>query len=141
MGNWFRNHSKAIGNAPPTQRASNAAIQRIFKMSVPKGRRVHQPVEIFQKRNTDAIVSTLTDQGYDEILTSDVPGEGPADRVKRIRAERMRLHIRVVRELWAEASAEEKKIVEEEIEAERKEIEEQDAMGCEADKSPKDRQQ
>ncbi|KAJ7790792.1 hypothetical protein B0H14DRAFT_2625676 [Mycena olivaceomarginata] len=129
LENWFRNHSKAIGNASPTQRASNAAIQRIFKMSVPKGRRVHQPVEIFQKRNTEAIASALTEQGYNDILTSDVPGEGPADRVKRIRAERMRLRIRVVRGLWAEASAEEKKLVEEEIEAERKEIEEQDAMG------------
>ncbi|KAJ7351341.1 hypothetical protein DFH08DRAFT_806064 [Mycena albidolilacea] len=129
LENWFRNHSKAIGNASPTQRASNAAIQRIFKMSVPKGRRVHQPVEIFQKRNTEAIASALTEQGYNDILTSDVPGEGPADRVKRIRAERMRLRIRVVRELWAEASAEEKKLVEEEIEAERKEIEEQGAMG------------
>jgi hypothetical protein len=98
-------------------------------------------VEIFQKCNTEAIASALTEQGYNDILTSDVPGEGPADRVKRIRAERMRLRIRVVQGLWAEASAEEKKLVEEEIEAERKEIEEQDTMGCEADKSPKDRQQ
>ncbi|KAJ7714239.1 hypothetical protein B0H14DRAFT_3635407 [Mycena olivaceomarginata] len=106
LGNWFRNHSKAIGNASPTQRASNAVIQRIFKMS------------IFQKRNREAIVSALIDQGYNAILISE-----------RVRAERMRLRIRVVKELWAEASAEEKKLVEEEIKAERKETEEQDAMG------------
>jgi hypothetical protein len=99
-------------DANPRTSATKAMVQHIFQMSLPKGRRIHHAVEVFQKRNPKIIQAALAREGYDSILTSSVLSESgdpedPEKRLKRIREERMRLRRRVINALWLEASAEE----------------------------------
>lgn len=95
----------------------------------PRGRRVHQPVEIFQKRNKDQIQMCLAERGHNamnEAARRQERDEGDEEtreeqetQVKMSRAERMRLRISVVSELWAGASEEERADVHSEVARER----------------------
>ncbi|KAF7346847.1 hypothetical protein MSAN_01823900 [Mycena sanguinolenta] len=83
LENWMRNHAKRIGGTnaggATVSAATNSMVQRIFKLSVPKRRRVHQPIEIFQKRNKELIETALTDAGYHKLSTkgeNDSKGDG-----------------------------------------------------------------
>ncbi|KAJ6450301.1 hypothetical protein C8R45DRAFT_1128120 [Mycena sanguinolenta] len=71
--NWMRNHSKRIGgtiaNGVMVSTATNSMVQRIFRLSVPKRQRAHQPIEVFQKRNKELIDDALTAAGYHELST------------------------------------------------------------------------
>ncbi|KAJ6458297.1 hypothetical protein C8R45DRAFT_1221666 [Mycena sanguinolenta] len=136
--NWIRNQRKKIGSAAEdaVPSTTNAMVQRIFHLSVPRRRRVHQPIEIFQKRNKVAIVEALTAAGYDALNVDQDPDEAddwtdefqdtPAARAKRTRSARMRMRTRVVQDMWAEASPEERAAVEAAIEEEKRALTEEE---------------
>ncbi|KAJ7088314.1 hypothetical protein C8R44DRAFT_892844 [Mycena epipterygia] len=133
LKNWFRNHRKKIGDATAAAvqtRSTAALFKNIFKLNAPKRRRAHQPVEHFQLRNADLIAKALNDEGYN-VLTlegmEDVDWTNEADstevgRNKRLKSDRMRLRMRVVSALWAEADDDEKEAVEALVEAEKEVI-------------------
>ncbi|KAJ6503658.1 hypothetical protein C8R45DRAFT_1091437 [Mycena sanguinolenta] len=136
--NWIRNQRKKIGSAADdaVPSTTNAMVQRIFQLSVPRRRRVHQPIEVFQKRNKVAIVEALMAAGYDALNVdkdADEPDDwadefedSPAARAKRTRSARMRLRTRVVQDMWAEASPEERAAVEAVIEDEKRALNEEE---------------
>ncbi|KAJ7922576.1 hypothetical protein B0H13DRAFT_2409619 [Mycena leptocephala] len=103
---------KKIGNATTTAPVRNFThgMRAMFKGRVKKRRRAHQPIEIFQKRNTDTIREKLAEEGYNELNEEKMADD------KRTKAERMRVRTRVVQALWAEASTEERAAVEAEAE-------------------------
>jgi hypothetical protein len=115
--------------------------------------RAHQPVEIFQKRNSDLIKKTLEMAGYDLLNTDNDTDEDndigesastEAVRGKHKKAKRMRLRSQIVAKLWGEASAEERKTVEAEVEEEKRQMAEE-ALQAETrsleGKTPLERQQ
>jgi hypothetical protein len=152
LDNYFRYHSKKIGNATTTAPVCNFThgMRAMFKGRVKKCRRAHQPIEIFQKRNTDTIREKLAEEGYNELneekMADDVEDwENEAEstaaaRKKRTKAERMRVRTRVVQALWAEASTEERATVEAEVEREKEEIREEElAAERQAEENPDER--
>ncbi|KAJ6451805.1 hypothetical protein C8R45DRAFT_1223757 [Mycena sanguinolenta] len=119
--NWIRNQRKKIGSA-----AEDAVPSTTNAM----------PIEIFQKRNKVAIVEALTAAGYDALNVDQDPDEAddwtdefqdtPAARAKRTRSARMRMRTRVVQDMWAEASPEERAAVEAAIEEEKRALTEEE---------------
>lgn len=104
-----------------------------MKKTRPAGRRAHQAVEVFQKRNKGKIREALTERGFDSINEATRVAEREEDEeeetleeqeehVRAARAERMRLRTEVVSELWANASAEERAEVRKEVEKEKEEL-------------------
>lgn len=97
---------------------------------MPKRKRAHQPIEIFQLRNKELIAQALTAEGYDALNAHDEDEDdwteeaegGIAARRKATKSARMRMRTRVVGALWNQASAEEQKAVAEVVEAEKKEM-------------------
>ncbi|KAF8187858.1 hypothetical protein K438DRAFT_1764568 [Mycena galopus ATCC 62051] len=80
-------------------------------LGVAKRCRAHQPIEIFQKRNPEAIKEVLVEAGYDlqnAKQDTDEFEDTPAARLKRTKSDRMCLHMRVMQGLWAKASPEER---------------------------------
>ncbi|KAJ6479853.1 hypothetical protein C8R45DRAFT_1216293 [Mycena sanguinolenta] len=138
LENWFRNRSRKIGNANGNAAAStnNAVIQKIFRLSVPKKQRVHQTIELFQIRNQQLVNDALKAAGYDLLNASKDPDDvddwadeaddTPAARTKRKKSERMQVRTRVVRDLFSLASEEEREAIKEEIEVERKKLQEEE---------------
>ncbi|KAJ7835676.1 hypothetical protein B0H14DRAFT_2590146 [Mycena olivaceomarginata] len=137
LENWFHNErkkiSKAGGNAASSA-ATNAKVKQIFQQSITKRVRAHQPVEIFQKCNGDLIKTTLQMAGYDLLKAdsntkedNDIGESGSAEAVhgKRKKAKCMRLRAQIVAKLWEEASAEERKAVEAEVEEEKRQMAEE----------------
>ncbi|KAF8162254.1 hypothetical protein K438DRAFT_1775960 [Mycena galopus ATCC 62051] len=118
LENWFRNHRKKIGTADANIAPSSAAaiVQCILQqgLGVAKRRCAHQPIEIFQKRNPEAIKEALVEAGT------------PAARLKRTKSDRMRLRTRVVQGLWAKASPEEHAVIAVELEAEKNKLHEEE---------------
>ncbi|KAJ7716424.1 hypothetical protein B0H16DRAFT_1741235 [Mycena metata] len=132
LENWFRNQRNKVnrvnGGGPTAASGSTAArIQTMFSFAAPKKHRVHQPVEIFQRRNPQFVKLALTDAGYDA-LTSE-PDEAddftdestgtPEALKKSLRSQRMRLRTRVVSALWQDVNDEEKAAVMAEVEKEK----------------------
>ncbi|KAJ7114637.1 hypothetical protein C8R43DRAFT_1138296 [Mycena crocata] len=135
LENSFRNNSKKYGNAhAPGGSSSVAAVatRRVFMLNVPRRQRAHQPIELFQKRNPEVIRVALSQEGYDQMneaaMAADVEGweDEPDDtsqtRIKRTKADRMRLRTRVVRALFDAASEEEHADIAAEIEQEKEQI-------------------
>ncbi|KAJ6448654.1 hypothetical protein C8R45DRAFT_947870 [Mycena sanguinolenta] len=58
-----------VANGVMVSTATNSMVQRIFRLSVPKRQRAHQPIEVFQKRNKELIDDALTAAGYHELST------------------------------------------------------------------------
>lgn len=122
------------------------------------GHRVHQAVEIFQKRNKLKIRNKMSVRGFDALNeavrvaarsqvgvtisggTTEPESEGEETReeqeahVKVSRAERMCLRVEVVSDLWKNASREERAAVEKELAWEK--VEKLRAQ-CEEDKKDK----
>ncbi|KAJ7088341.1 hypothetical protein C8R44DRAFT_892869 [Mycena epipterygia] len=133
LENWFRNHRKKIGDATAAAvqtRSTAALFKNIFKLTAPKRRHAHQPVEHFQLRNADLIAKALDDEGYNALTLEgmeDVDWTNEADsteagRNKRLKSDQMCLRMRVVSALWAEADDDEKEAVEALVEAEKEVI-------------------
>jgi hypothetical protein len=120
-------------------------MRAMFKGRAKRRRRAHQPIEIFQKRNTDAIREKLAEEGYNELneekMADDVDDwEDEAQSTAAARKKRMRVRTRVVQALWAEASTEERAAVEAEVEREKEEIREEElAAERQAEENPHER--
>ncbi|KAJ7449017.1 hypothetical protein FB451DRAFT_1567149 [Mycena latifolia] len=112
LENWFRNQRKKIGNAnSPAASASGVLLKAMFKQMLPKRRRAHQPIEIFQKRNAELIRVELVKRGYNELSA---------------KSDRMRMRTSVVQILYAAATPEERAAVDEDVEKEKAEIRQED---------------
>ncbi|KAJ7118296.1 hypothetical protein C8R44DRAFT_878904 [Mycena epipterygia] len=110
LENWFCNQRKKIGSATAplgSTFTSGALLRKMFKISAPKRRRAHQPIELFQKMYPNLITAALKEAGYNELVD---------------RAERMSVRTRVVRALWQEASAEVVSEIEGAVDREKDEI-------------------
>ncbi|KAJ7442103.1 hypothetical protein B0H11DRAFT_2204602 [Mycena galericulata] len=137
LENWFRNRRKSIGNASgSTATATSATVKNIFKISIPKRRRAHQPIEIFQKNHQGEIRDALTAAGYDDLneakMADDID-EGTDEsedtvvaRIKATKSKRMRLRTQVVQDLWKEVSEAERELIEAEVAKEKEELREED---------------
>ncbi|KAJ6448079.1 hypothetical protein C8R45DRAFT_948206 [Mycena sanguinolenta] len=68
-GTTPRGSGGTIANGVMVSTATNSMVQRIFRLSVPKRQRAHQPIEVFQKRNKELIDDALTAAGYHELST------------------------------------------------------------------------
>ncbi|KAJ7799061.1 hypothetical protein B0H14DRAFT_2617412 [Mycena olivaceomarginata] len=131
LENWFRYQSKKIGNASSANSAKlGAMVDVLFDLKAKPKKRVHQAVEIFQRRNRDLIKDALTTAGYDKLnerddeeddWTDEADGSEAA-RAKAPKSQRMRMRTRVVSALWKEASEEERAIVLVEVEKEKEEM-------------------
>ncbi|KAJ7145478.1 hypothetical protein C8R46DRAFT_1232033 [Mycena filopes] len=135
LENWFRYQRNKLARAgkkdnvggAPIKGSIAANIQAMFNLTHSKRTRVHQPVEIFQKRNGALIQAALTAEGYDDITDeADAPDDftdeaagTPAAVEKSAKALRMRVRTRVVAALWQEADDKEKAAVQEVIEKEK----------------------
>ncbi|KAJ6548367.1 hypothetical protein B0H19DRAFT_1265204 [Mycena capillaripes] len=147
LENWFRNRRKKIGNAGATPKVNNPLVDKIFKFSIPKWTRAHQPIEIFQLRNAEKIKQVLTAAGYDALKKkrsgdetddeeddwTDESEDSAAVRAKALKSEHMRMRTRVVQGLWKAASSEEREAAEAEAEEEKKTIHEDDLCKEELD--------
>ncbi|KAJ7139955.1 hypothetical protein C8R43DRAFT_955042 [Mycena crocata] len=131
LENYFRNNTRNLGN-PLTGSVAGvaaAAIRKMFNMGTAKKQRVHQPIEVFQKRNPEMIRIALDQEGYNVLNEekmaeeiddwADESKDTEAARKKATKSQRMRLRTRVVRALFDEASEEELAAIEAEIEEER----------------------
>jgi hypothetical protein len=81
--------------------------------------RRHQPIELFQKRNTNLVREQLTEAGYDKINEETAAAEDEdgwvdesestaATRIKDARKRRMGLRVQITQQLWAAADPEER---------------------------------
>lgn len=99
----------------------------MFSFAAPKKHRVHQPVEIFQRRNPQFVKLALTAAGYDALTGQPDEADdftdqstGTPDALKNsLRSQRMRLRTRVVSALWQDVNDEEKAAVMAELETEK----------------------
>ncbi|KAJ6610570.1 hypothetical protein B0H10DRAFT_1953708 [Mycena sp. CBHHK59/15] len=82
------------------RRVSEASlVQAIFKRRGKNGKRAHQPIEIFQKRNAAMICEAMNEEGYDlvneEAMVNDIDDwedesdETHAARIKEGKAQQM----------------------------------------------------
>ncbi|KAJ7801998.1 hypothetical protein B0H14DRAFT_2614767 [Mycena olivaceomarginata] len=119
LENWFRYQSKKIGNASSANSAKlGAMVDVLFDLKAKPKKRVHQAVEIFQRRNCDLIKDALMTAGYDKLNECDEEEDDWTDeadgseaaRAKAPKSQRMRMRTRVVSALWKEASEEERAI-------------------------------
>ncbi|KAJ7768985.1 hypothetical protein B0H16DRAFT_1716183 [Mycena metata] len=113
LENWFRYQrnkvNRANGGTTTAASGSTAArIQAMFNFAAPKRRRVHQPVEIFQRRNPQFVTTPSPVN----------PGTPEAQR-KSLKSQRMRLCTRVVTGLWQDVNDEERAAVMAELEKEK----------------------
>ncbi|KAJ7760152.1 hypothetical protein DFH07DRAFT_957809 [Mycena maculata] len=143
LKNWFRNHRNNIGKAKGAVRAAESAIRKMFKTA--KRGRLHQPIEIFQKRNPTLIRAALTSAGYDQLEASDEDSDSDEDSSdsdsdeeaggrkkssrkkgdsgpRTLKGRRMKMRAEVVAALWAQASPEECAAVEAMISEEKDQI-------------------
>ncbi|KAJ7511235.1 hypothetical protein B0H11DRAFT_2215074 [Mycena galericulata] len=150
---WFRREHKKLHAKRGQPTSVSAAAKLLAKKRSGKrssGRRLHQAVEIFQKRNQAKIRNELSARGFDALNEAarlevraaahgDGKGEGEGEdsdveseqeesleeqeaHVKESRSERMRLRVKVVSELWESASKEERAAVEKELAREKEEL-------------------
>ncbi|KAJ7133262.1 hypothetical protein C8R44DRAFT_730442 [Mycena epipterygia] len=131
LENWFRyqrtrlNSARAAGTRVNTP--ANVA-NAIFRNKPPRCRR-HQAIEIWQKRNAEALRLALAARGFNELNEEHAAAdrdtweneteEAASERVKEMRRERMKLRTAVVQELWANADPAERAICETLVAAER----------------------
>jgi hypothetical protein len=105
-------------------------VDVLFDLKPKLKKRVHQAIEVFQRRNRELIKDALTNAGYDKLSEcdnneddwADEAGGSDAGRAKAHKAQRMRVRTRVVAALWEEASEEERAIVLVEVEKEKEEL-------------------
>ncbi|KAJ7821740.1 hypothetical protein B0H14DRAFT_3471260 [Mycena olivaceomarginata] len=135
LQNWFCNKCSKIGAANPVDQSAAAfklesVIAALLDVQPQAKKRARQTIQVFQTRNREAIRARLTDEGYDQIPERDDEEDDWTDesdgseaaRLKATRAERMRLHTRVVTAMWKEASAEERAAVAAQVDQENKEL-------------------
>ncbi|KAJ7478029.1 hypothetical protein B0H11DRAFT_2234359 [Mycena galericulata] len=133
LKNWFRNERKKIRKGPTALRKAVTPLAKALLKKTRAGRRrAHQARELFQKRHADTINQLLSQQGFNEMNEATrVEGrdeeveetlEEQEDYVKASRSERMRLKTKVVAELWANASPEERAEMKKEVEREKEMI-------------------
>ncbi|KAJ7300677.1 hypothetical protein DFH08DRAFT_997845 [Mycena albidolilacea] len=100
LENWFRYQSKKIGNAGVANSAKlGAMVDVLFDLKPKSKKRVHQAIEVFQRRNRELIKDALTNAGYDKLLErdddeddwADEAGGSDAGRAKAHKAQRMRV--------------------------------------------------
>ncbi|KAJ7182792.1 hypothetical protein C8R43DRAFT_940887 [Mycena crocata] len=129
LENWFRHQKSKLAKVPSARLKSSSSLASALFSMKPTRRRVHQPIEIYQKRNAVLIRETLTAQGFDQLneghMAMVVDGEEEAQevqsaRVKSAQKERMRVRTTVVRELFANAPELEREAIEAEIQEEKK---------------------
>ncbi|KAF8163884.1 hypothetical protein K438DRAFT_1775791 [Mycena galopus ATCC 62051] len=133
LTHWFRHQRTKIGNAAPSSGVATVKLDALIsslhklKQKVDK-RRAHQPIEVFQMRNREAIKAALTAERYDTLsvdeeddLVDEADGSEAADR-KSTKSLRMRLRTRVVAAMWKTASPEETKAVLAAVEKEKEDI-------------------
>ncbi|KAJ6494480.1 hypothetical protein C8R45DRAFT_1212436 [Mycena sanguinolenta] len=137
LANWFRNQRSKIGkaNGKVASGSHSAVFRRIFCVKVPKKRRAHHAVELFQTRNPELVKEALTNAGYDLLNTQkeqdeeddwmDESQDTAAADQKRTKSARMCMRTRVVRSLWEEASEAEVEAIKEEIEVEKQKLREE----------------
>ncbi|KAJ7702495.1 hypothetical protein B0H16DRAFT_1483190 [Mycena metata] len=138
LENWFRNQRNKVNRAnggPTAAGGSTAAkIQTMFNLAAPRRRRIHQPVEIFQRRNPQFVKLALTDAGYNDLANhpdkaddfTDEAAGTPEAQKKSLRSLRMRFRTRVVNALWADVSDEERAAVMAELEKEKAEAQKEE---------------
>ncbi|KAJ7315506.1 hypothetical protein DFH08DRAFT_971870 [Mycena albidolilacea] len=132
--NWFRNQHKKIGTASGSAAtaATSSIMQRIFEQNIPKRQHTHKAVEIFQKRNSEKIKEALDEAGYDLLngdLNSDEENnwvdesaDTPAAHAKCKKSKCMC----VIDRLWRDAPADEVATVLEEVEEEKKRLQDEE---------------
>lgn len=120
LENWFRYQRMRLNSA----RAAGARVHTpanvanaIFRNKPPRRRR-HQPFEIWQKRNAEALRVALSTRGFNELNEEHAAAdrnawaneteEAAMERVKALRSDRMKLRTAVAQELWASADPEER---------------------------------
>ncbi|KAF8179380.1 hypothetical protein K438DRAFT_1769085 [Mycena galopus ATCC 62051] len=103
-------------------------LDSLFDMRTKTKGRVHQAIEIFQKRNRDVIKAALEAASYDKLDARDEEDDwtdeadgSEAAKIKSTKSDRMRTRTRVVMALWQAASPEEKEAVYAEVEKEKEE--------------------
>ncbi|KAJ7728067.1 hypothetical protein B0H16DRAFT_1734836 [Mycena metata] len=138
LENWFRNQRNKVNRAnggPTAAGGSTAArIQTMFNLAAPRRRRIHQPVEIFQRRNPQFVKLALTEAGYDDLANhpdeaddfTDEAAGTPEAQKKSLRSLRMRLRTRVVNALWEDVNDEERAAVMAELEKEKAEAQKEE---------------
>jgi hypothetical protein len=133
LASWFRRESKKIRTGPGgSKKLVTPLALALLKKTRPSGKRAHQPVEIFQKRNSAKIRKALTERGFDSINEASRVAERNEDEqetleeqeehVKAARSERMRLRTGVVSEMWLNASVEERAEARRAVEMEKEEM-------------------
>ncbi|KAJ7227795.1 hypothetical protein C8J57DRAFT_1252323 [Mycena rebaudengoi] len=144
---WFRYQKKKTRNNSTVAAATNSQASLASTLfTAPVRRRVHKAIEIFQKRHVAIIRDALEKAGYDELDGANMPeaasgGDDTANNTheahaKRIMSQRMQLRVRVVRELFDAASAEEKASIDEELEEEKEKALKEEAEVGEYKKTP-----
>ncbi|KAJ7750624.1 hypothetical protein B0H16DRAFT_1460721 [Mycena metata] len=138
LENWFRNQRNKVNRAnggPTAAGGSTAArIQTMFNLAAPRRRRIHQPVEIFQRRNPQFVKLALTEAGYDDLANhpdeaddfTDEAAGTPEAQKKSLRSLRMRLRTHVVNALWEDVNDEERAAVMAELEKEKAEAQKEE---------------
>ncbi|KAJ7694392.1 hypothetical protein B0H17DRAFT_1132025 [Mycena rosella] len=107
--------AKNFGRAPLVRQEAVSLAQALAKKIRPIGRRVHQQIEVFQKRNKAAWVAARSSEMEETREEQEV-------ETKSSRSERMRLRTNVVTELWADASEEERAAVRREVAREQEQL-------------------
>ncbi|KAJ6487345.1 hypothetical protein DFH09DRAFT_1339458 [Mycena vulgaris] len=131
LASWYRRERLKMrsGKAGPGAKLS-PLVKALANRKKPVGRRVHQPLEVFQKQHKEEIRAELTAHGHDTMNEAarvaaqgpDAPEETREEQelaVKLSRSERMQLRGKVVSKLWANASEEERQAVYREIAREK----------------------
>ncbi|KAJ6511045.1 hypothetical protein C8R45DRAFT_1162473 [Mycena sanguinolenta] len=119
-------------NGKVTSGSHSAVFRRIFHVKVPKKRRAHHAIELFQTRNPELVKEALTNAGYDLLNTqkeqdeednwTDESQDTAAADQKRTKSARMCMRTRAVRSPWEEVSEAEVEAIKEEIEVEKQKL-------------------
>ncbi|KAJ7710145.1 hypothetical protein B0H16DRAFT_1745735 [Mycena metata] len=150
---WFRYQRKKINTAADSGArgaggGSAAALRTLFGLNASKRKRAHQPIEAFQIRNPELVNAALEEAGYndksaggdrsgDEDNPNDSSDEAADTRPTRnTKSTRMRVRKRVVNALWTEASEEEKKACEDQVEAEKEKLREEELAEESKERTP-----
>ncbi|KAF8130399.1 hypothetical protein K438DRAFT_2032283 [Mycena galopus ATCC 62051] len=127
---WYRYQRKKIAKGGGIVAATQMStlLDSLFDMRTRSKGHVHQAIEIFQKRNRDAIKAALEAASYDKLDTrndednwTDEADGSEAAKIKSSKSDRMRTRTQVVMALWQAALPEEKEAVYAEVEKEKEE--------------------
>ncbi|KAJ7148074.1 hypothetical protein C8R43DRAFT_1129227 [Mycena crocata] len=128
---WLRYHSQKTVKNRAASNAEDSLANDLFQKRAPV-RRVHRPIELFQKRNGALVDEGLEAEGFFDMNEAhfsatlagwaDESDEEQKARIKAAQVERMKIRTRVVDKLFAEASDDELCCIAELIEEEEREF-------------------